>query len=186
MTPIQVVITPYHTFWRRFWAGIVDGLVLSPLGFVEGIVNPQSHGPQVILAWSIVQAGFVVSYSVLMHAKYGQTLGKMALSVIVLDNAEQRIPTLREAALRDIGEIGPAVLSIGFLGAAILGGEATAAPYDMFQRWLVHAGGWWFLIEIVTMMTNSRRRALHDYIAGTVVMRKDDVPVGVVDGIGRV
>ena len=31
--------------------------------------------------------------------------------------------------------------------------------------------GLWFLAEVVTMLTNEKRRALHDYIAGTVVVR---------------
>jgi uncharacterized RDD family membrane protein YckC len=29
----------------------------------------------------------------------------------------------------------------------------------------------WFVLEILTMLTNRRRRALHDLIAGTVVVR---------------
>ncbi len=30
--------------------------------------------------------------------------------------------------------------------------------------------GWW-IAEIITMLTNEKRRAIHDYIAGTVVVR---------------
>ena len=29
----------------------------------------------------------------------------------------------------------------------------------------------WYLLEVVTMLTNHKRRALHDYIAGSVVVR---------------
>jgi uncharacterized RDD family membrane protein YckC len=29
----------------------------------------------------------------------------------------------------------------------------------------------WFLAEVLTMFTNRKRRALHDFIAGTVVVR---------------
>lgn len=29
----------------------------------------------------------------------------------------------------------------------------------------------WFLVEIVSMLTNERRRAVHDLIAGSVVVR---------------
>jgi uncharacterized RDD family membrane protein YckC len=31
----------------------------------------------------------------------------------------------------------------------------------------------WFIIEIVTCLLNEKRRALHDYIAGTVVVKND-------------
>jgi len=29
----------------------------------------------------------------------------------------------------------------------------------------------WFLAEAISMLTNKKRRAIHDYIAGTVVVR---------------
>jgi uncharacterized RDD family membrane protein YckC len=29
----------------------------------------------------------------------------------------------------------------------------------------------WFLAEVITMLTNEKRRALHDFLAGTVVIR---------------
>ena len=29
----------------------------------------------------------------------------------------------------------------------------------------------WFLLEVITIMLNSKRRALHDFIAGSVVVR---------------
>ena len=31
--------------------------------------------------------------------------------------------------------------------------------------------GTWFVLEIITMLLNKKRRALHDLIAGTVVVR---------------
>ena len=31
--------------------------------------------------------------------------------------------------------------------------------------------GIWFVLEIITMLLNKKRRALHDLIAGTVVVR---------------
>jgi uncharacterized RDD family membrane protein YckC len=38
---------------------------------------------------------------------------------------------------------------------------------------LAYASIGWFLLEVVTMLTNSKRRALHDLIAKTVVVRTD-------------
>jgi uncharacterized RDD family membrane protein YckC len=31
----------------------------------------------------------------------------------------------------------------------------------------------WFLLEIATMLTNEKRRAVHDFIAGSVVIRDE-------------
>jgi uncharacterized RDD family membrane protein YckC len=176
----------YRTFWRRFFAGFVDALVFIPLGFVQAAFDPPSHGPFAVLAWTAVFAVVTVSYTVLMHARFGQTVGKMALSVLVLDVTESRIPTLKEAVLRDIGNIVPAVLMIGFLAAAILNGDYDSDPakFESFTDLVSVPGGLWFLTEVLTMLTNKKRRALHDFIAGTVVMRKDSVPVGVLDKIG--
>ena len=36
----------------------------------------------------------------------------------------------------------------------------------------------WFLLEIVTMTFNSKRRALHDFIAGSVVVKASARPQG--------
>jgi uncharacterized RDD family membrane protein YckC len=36
---------------------------------------------------------------------------------------------------------------------------------------LAWAGCAWYLLEVITMLTNDKRRAVHDFIAGTVVVR---------------
>lgn len=32
---------------------------------------------------------------------------------------------------------------------------------------------WWLVIELITMLTNSRRGALHDFIAKSIVIRTE-------------
>jgi uncharacterized RDD family membrane protein YckC len=41
---------------------------------------------------------------------------------------------------------------------------------ENYLSWLSIA---WFLLEIVTMLTNEKRRALHDMIAGSVVIKEE-------------
>ena len=41
--------------------------------------------------------------------------------------------------------------------------------------WIGWGGLVWSLLEIATMLTNSKRRALHDLIAGTVVVRVSQI-----------
>jgi len=51
--------------------------------------------------------------------------------------------------------------------------EAAASLADLSTGQLVmlwSTGAWWIL-EVATMLFNSKRRALHDFIAGTVVTR---------------
>lgn len=163
----------YKTFGRRFWAGFLDSLVFVPMGFIDGVLTPQSHGAFVFVVWSIVSCTSVWLYSVLLHARYGQTLGKMATKIKVLDLSEDRIPSLKQAVIRDIGYIVVNTLTLVYViyliveGQYVKGAETTSLPGKV----LMWASLGWFFLEIVTMFTNAKRRAFHDYIAGTVVTR---------------
>jgi hypothetical protein len=61
----------------------------------------------------------------------------------------------------------------------ILSGRFTARELENGEAfnnnelfWLLTGiPGLWFLAEVLTMLTNRKRRALHDFIAGTVVVR---------------
>lgn len=125
-----------------------------------------------ILVWGTLSYCTYWLYSILMHARYGQTLGKMATEVTVLDLSERRFPTLRQAFLRDAGYVILNCASLAYLFVLVLSGrysfgaEMSGAP----GRILALAGLAWFLLELLTMATNRKRRALHDYIAGTVVV----------------
>ena len=61
------------------------------------------------------------------------------------------------------------ILSGSLSPGAVARGEALT---DSKGFWLVTALPlWWFVAEVLTMLTNDKRRALHDFIAGTVVVR---------------
>ena len=163
----------YHTFWPRVSAAIIDGIVLMPLAFVA---DPDLYAPGngiVAIAVNVVGYAIPILYSVLMHARYGQTLGKMAVRVRVLDLSESRLPTLRQAFFRDIGEIGFDLVMLGQLVIAVSGGTYAGGDEYLIPAVdaLMWAGFGWTFLEIVTMLTNSKRRAVHDYIAHTVVVR---------------
>jgi uncharacterized RDD family membrane protein YckC len=122
------------------------------------------------LAWLV--------YTVLMHAKYGQTIGKMVCKVRVVDYHTEGKISVRQAWLR---EGIPALVSFFMLGwqvFAIMNGRLSSeavvtGEFDLDKAsWLVATlPSLWFLAEVLTMLTNQKRRALHDFIAGTVVVR---------------
>jgi uncharacterized RDD family membrane protein YckC len=162
----------YSTFWPRFCAAFVDGLVFSPLQFAYSFT--MSHFTSVfirILTYVIGSSVFLV-YSIWMHGKYGQTLGKMAVKVVVLDVSENPL-TMRQAVLRDI--LGVVLLPIGLVIdiPRILHGVDISSPSNItaLDQVIGYSGLAWFLIEFITMLTNNKRRALHDFIAGSVVVR---------------
>jgi|KBSSwiStaDraftv2_1062776.scaffolds.fasta_scaffold128226_4 hypothetical protein len=77
------------------------------------------------------------------------------------------------------------ILTEGLSPSALASGEALAANKGF---WLLMAlPGLWFLAEVLTMLTNAKRRALHDFIAGTVVVRtnaEDRIAQGAAPNVG--
>jgi uncharacterized RDD family membrane protein YckC len=163
----------YSTFWPRFWAGLVDGLALTPAIGLVAYVCSQSHNPAVWVISNVLLYSVGWVYTVAMHTRYGQTLGKMLTKVQVLNVGEDRVPSLHQSLIREIGEIVPACLGLAYTlyRIAMHTYLPTITANDSLLLNLVsYAQDAWFLLEIVTMLTNKKRRALHDLIAGTVVV----------------
>lgn len=163
----------YNTFWSRFWAGFVDGLVLLPLGLIDSWLLVPSKPVAIVLGWAALSYSLYWLYSVILHARCGQTLGKMATGVKVLDVSEQSIPSLRQAFLRDIGPIAINSFAFLYLVQLVLNDRfAPGAAVNTIPAMILGVAAMgWFLLEIITMLTNPKRRALHDFIAGTVVVK---------------
>ena len=80
---------------------------------------------------------------------------------------------LRQALIRDIGYIVLNMLSLSYLIYLVFAGHYSrgTAVTTLPGQILVWASFGWFLLEIISMGTNDKRRAFHDLIAGTVVVR---------------
>jgi uncharacterized RDD family membrane protein YckC len=163
----------YRTAWLRFCAGVVDGVVLMPLSLLIDWVGTKLSSPAALIPLGIVASGMGVVYSVLLHGRFGQTVGKRQMRVKVLDVSEAPL-TVRQAVLRDAPMIVLAFVQIILLARYILGGGNPfgfamdrAQPLGLLE----YAMMIWFAAEVVTMLFNEKRRALHDWIAGSVVVR---------------
>ncbi len=169
----------YSTFAPRFWTGSVDSCVLWPVGLITTTLFCLNI-PRVLAGLLItVQSLVWLLYTVVMHGRYGQTVGKMVTKVRVVDFGTEGRISWRQAWLR---EGIPMLLSLGLVGwevfliltkglnVSAFGNRGTLAATKGF--WLLMAlPSLWFLAEVLTMLTNRKRRALHDLIAGTVVVR---------------
>lgn len=166
----------YRTFRRRIGAGFVDGLVFLPISAFGSYLSSPARGSVVLISWAIVSYSAYWIYSVVLHARYGQTVGKRIMRIKVLDVSEERIPSLLQAFLRDLGWIVVDVLSLAYF-IYLVGAYKYVQRVELLDnlpgRILNYSSTGWFLIEIITMLTNSKRRALHDLIANTVVVRVD-------------
>ena len=165
----------YKTFWRRFWALIVDGIVAGvPLALLayllQKVIRPEPS-IQDYFDQGINLIG--LAYSIVLHAKFGQTVGKMATGVKVLDKSEQANITWGQAVMRDIVPVVFFVASLAFLisfGMLTEGEEISGVAAFMLYAYAI-AAVVWPVAEVVTMLFNRKRRAVHDLIAGTVVVR---------------
>ena len=160
----------YATFWRRVGAVIVDGLVLLPLtlGYMFGMYRGMSFGAYVAMSL----ASFVVSiiYNVAMTARWGQTLGKMATGVKIVRTDGAAIG-LKEAVIRysvfvAVGLVITLISLMGMSGEDFITMEVVGNSSKAIN--IVNFG--WGLAQLITVACNARRRAIHDFVAGTEVV----------------
>ena len=165
----------YSTFWPRFWAGVVDGLIFWPLDWVYQWVFPAVSIPSRIVVF-VVYASALSLYNIWMVARFGQTLGKMVCKVVVLDVSEAPL-RFHQAVLREIFNILGLAINLMVVIPRIVRGVDVSADLKLTPvDWaLAFLGLGLFGVELITMLTNDKRRALHDFIAGTVVVRKDEL-----------
>ena len=168
----------YSTFAPRFWTGAADTCVLWPIGFAITALALLDLGPAMGVVLMLSGQAVWLVYTVFMHARFGQTYGKMLSKVRVVDFKTENRITLKQALRR---ECIPIVLFSGIIGYQtylIVSGKLTfaeiqagaLAKQDFF--WLITSLPLlWFVAEVLTMLTNDKRRSLHDFIAGTVVVR---------------
>ena len=164
----------YQTFWPRFWAGFVDGLVFLPMTLPDIYLSSPARSSLVLILWALISYPAYWIYEVTLHAYRGQTVGKRSQKVKVMDLSELRIPSWRQALLREIGTVVPSTCGLVYFIYLVLAKKYTMAA-SLENYWPLAALGFlnvgWFVLEITTMLANQKRRALHDLIAGTVVIR---------------
>jgi uncharacterized RDD family membrane protein YckC len=164
----------YSTAWRRVLASFIDGIVFIPLMILDYNLM-ESNSIWILIAWLIVYECISFLYSIFMHAKYGQTIGKMLAGITVMNIGEERHINLKEAIRRDLVWIIVSLAGLFYFSITSVMSPGNTYEnlllYDEFYSILVMA---WTVIELLSMITNKKRRAVHDYIAGSVVVITGD------------
>jgi uncharacterized RDD family membrane protein YckC len=127
---------------------------------------------------------FSLYYNVYLVRRLGGTPGKWLAGLKICKPDGSNIG-YREATLRFLPELLTSLpLSIGVVVTTLNMTDFDYSSLSGFDR-LVHMpipfwyqslsifGLVWFLSELLVMMNNKKRRALHDFIAGTVVILRD-------------
>ena len=146
----------YAGFWRRFWAVVLDGLILNivtvPIGMMTAgptasMIDSENISPEQLAAlFSAYATAVTLSlianwlYCALMESsKWQATLGKLALGMRVTDLSGRRINFARATGRFFAKMVSTLTVGIGYV------------------------------IQVFT----GKRQALHDLIAGTLIVRTE-------------
>lgn len=173
----------YAGFGRRLGAALVDILVLMPAAvtffYLQGIEI------KVAIISLVISAILYSLYSLYFHYKFGATLGKMAVDIKVTLPDGSKIG-FKQALLRSSVDLVYALLTTAAQIIAIskispeLYLDATwyerTTYLTALQPTWANISDWlfqlWYWSEFIVLLLNKRKRALHDFIAGTVVIHK--------------
>ena len=131
----------------------------------------KTEDTSILIGWTILTAFLPLLYSVVLHYKYGQTIGKWVTGVKVVDVSETRTLTFKQSVLRDVFYLGIEIVGLLYLAYLVFQTDKAEYLYNDYRTFADQPILWWTFIELVTMLTNSKRRALHDLIAKSVVVR---------------
>ena len=152
-------------------AAIIDGIVFMPLLFVDKWLYSSIQNPTILISWLIFNSFLPIVYSIVLHYKYGYTIGKWVARVKVLDVSETRTLTLRQAIIRDVVLLLVQMVGIVYIlfEGHYISQNSFITEYDNFTGTALFI---WTIAELISMLTNDKRRAVHDFIARSVVVRK--------------
>lgn len=172
----------YSSVWQRIGAQMLDILIFLPIIAVGIWAGSQSRLFEVMFFPFMVL--FNLWYNVYLVKRYGGTPGKLLVELKVV-RLEGGSVGYKEAMLRYAVLLALSVASqIAYFEAMIGMTEAEYYSLNWIERALriqEIAPTWldtvrlvtnvWLVAQLVAMLSNAKRRAVHDFIAGTVVVR---------------
>lgn len=174
----------YAGFWPRLCAGVADALILMPVAFL--FMWLQGIDRSLAIAITIPSSILFAMYTVFFNARFGGTPGKLAVGIRITKPDGSRIGW-PEAWKRSSVDIAFAfVVLVVEVWALTQVDPSTYASLPWMERMQLlqeHWPAWydsvdtllnvWIWSEVVVLLFNRRKRAIHDFIAGTVVVMKE-------------
>jgi uncharacterized RDD family membrane protein YckC len=169
-------------FGQRRGAGVIDFILTAILVFSIGWLCSVSKATSMLLVVPLALVGFV--YALVAHARFGRTVGKYILRIKVIGVDGATIgwqKSLRRSAVDGVVGL---IWAFGLLTAVeqlsdeAFHGQGWSALYNLllplfpaYVAVFLNVSGVWPWSEFVTMMLNKQRRAIHDFIGATRVIR---------------
>ncbi len=174
----------YAGFLERLFAGFIDFLIAIPFLYLFSYL--QAINIFIAIIAIIINASFFSIYTVFFNLKYGGTLGKLAAGIRITKPNGDKIG-FKEAILRSVVDIIYALLfgcfqlyaisqvniDIYLVAGHIEKSRLLAEHSPKFSKYASFISNVWYWSEMVILLSNKRKRALHDFIAGTVVIQKE-------------
>jgi uncharacterized RDD family membrane protein YckC len=171
-------------FWRRFGAQFIDGIIMLPLTIGTMVAMNYSRLAYAYMFLPTLAIGLF--YQIYLVRRFGGTPGKRICSMRIV-MSDMSAVTVRAAALRySVIFVLSAASSaaLAFASLKMSDAEYLALGYfEKIQALSLRAPAWesvvtwcvylWILAGIIVMLSNRRRRATHDFIARTVVIRTE-------------
>lgn len=172
----------YAGFWPRLGSIWLDFLIVLPVSIIVLALNSLSKDMYFITF--IPQLLFSIWYHVYLVEKNGGTPGKLILGIKIIKLNGQDV-TRTEAILRYLIQFVIGFIAIGATLTSVMNADeeyyeslgwmqkqfylATLSPgLFTIHRW---ASNIWIYSELIVLLTNERKRAIHDFIAGTVIVK---------------
>jgi uncharacterized RDD family membrane protein YckC len=176
-------LSRYSTFWARFWAISFDSTAIIPfyyLGLALAILLAKDEGKKY---YSLFGPCLVYIYYIAMHGICGKTFGKMLFNIKLFSNNGQKVRWSQSIIRESI----PLALTIAACVFFSNGKGATSHENpvkltfentdDKGQLFFISIYILWEIIVFISMLLNDKRRSIQDKLAGTVVIKSDNVRI---------
>jgi len=156
----------YFGFWKRILMRVIDfGILLIPYLILYRLAvilstNINSLVPYIVL-WIISCSFYVVTVYL-----FGGTPGKLLMKGKIVDREGNKL-TISKSILRCALYISYGLAMIFAFNDEILN-NSTESPFQFVARIV----GFIAFISDIFVIFNKRKKALHDYLAGSVVIKK--------------
>lgn len=178
---MKEITNKYQTFWKRFWAYFIDVLIFNIVMYVllHFVRDNNLLDATTFLA---VMGAVWVSYRVIMHNQYGQTIGKKVTNLLVVHKNESFLLTLKESFIRESVSVLIAILSVLcfiFRQKVINSDSILAIPDEYSEHYKIFfitsacALIIVLVIAVISTLINEKHRGLHDKIGNAVVIRSE-------------
>jgi uncharacterized RDD family membrane protein YckC len=160
----------YGGFWPRLGAAITDGLIVGGCLWLLFMVAVFAVNETFAFVVYLLLPQGSWMYSTLQHGRWGQTIGKRAAGLRVVEVATGAPIGYGRAAARDCANIFAADWQLLIGTASIIAGESFYGNMGTPGTVVTWAFVAWWIASCLVLVFQSRHRTLHDFIAGTIVV----------------